>query len=80
VLSPDGRFTAQLDVRELDHKLVLNVFAIENRKMTHRDIDRRAADPITFSADGKSIACIVRQRGIDNLWLHPSTTAAASSS
>jgi Tol biopolymer transport system component len=71
VLSPDGKFTAQLDVRELDHKLVLNVFDIESRKMTYRDIDQRASDPIAFSADGKSVAYTVRQRGIDNLWMQP---------
>jgi eukaryotic-like serine/threonine-protein kinase len=71
VLSPDGKMTAQLDVRELDHKLVLNVFDIENRKMTYRDIDQRASDPINFSADGKAILYTVRQKGVDNLWLQP---------
>jgi Tol biopolymer transport system component len=71
VLSHDGKFTAQLDVRELDHKLVLNVFDVENRKMWYRDIDQRASDPIGFSADGKSVAYTVRHRGIDNLWLQP---------
>jgi hypothetical protein len=71
VLSPDGKFTAQLDVRELDHKLVLNVFDLENKKMTYRDIDQRASDPINFSADSKAILYTVRQRGVDNLWQQP---------
>jgi serine/threonine protein kinase/Tol biopolymer transport system component len=71
VLSPDGKFTAQLDVRELDHKLVLNVFDLENKKMTYRDIDQRASDPINFSADSKAILYTVRQRGVDNLWEQP---------
>jgi eukaryotic-like serine/threonine-protein kinase len=71
VLSHDAKFTAQLDVRELDHKLVLNVFDIENRKMAYHDIDQRASDPIAFSADGKAIAYTVRHSGIDNLWLQP---------
>ena len=71
VLSPDGKFIAQLDVRELDHKLVLNVFDVENKKMTYRDIDQRASDPISFSADSKNILYIVRQRGVDNLWEQP---------
>jgi hypothetical protein len=71
VLSPDGKFTAQLDVREIDHKLVLNVFDLENRKMTYRDIDQHASDPISFSTDGKAILYKVRHRGVDNIWLQP---------
>jgi serine/threonine protein kinase/Tol biopolymer transport system component len=71
VLSPDGKTVAQLDVRELDHKLVLNMFEIDSRKMTYRNIDGRASDPIGFSPDGKGIVYNVRQRGVDNLWLQP---------
>jgi eukaryotic-like serine/threonine-protein kinase len=71
VLSHDGKFTAQLDVREIDHKLVLNIFDVETRKMTYHDIDQQASDPIAFTGDGKSIAYTVRRRGIDNLWLQP---------
>jgi hypothetical protein len=71
VLSPDGKRTAQLDVRELDHKLVLNVFDIADKKMTYQNIDQRASDPIGFSPDGKAIVYNVRQRGVDNLWMQP---------
>jgi len=71
VLSPDGNTVAQLDVRELDHKLVLNMFEIDSRKMTYRNIDGRASDPIGFSPDGKGMVYNVRQRGVDNLWLQP---------
>ena len=71
VLSPDGKTVAQLDVRELDHKLVLNMFDIENRKMSYRNIDERASDPIGFSPDGKGVVYNVRHRGADNLWLQP---------
>jgi eukaryotic-like serine/threonine-protein kinase len=70
-LSPDGKFVAQLDVRELDHKLVLNVFNIENKKMSYQNIDSRASDPISFSPDGKSIVYTVRDKGVDNLWEQP---------
>jgi eukaryotic-like serine/threonine-protein kinase len=71
VLSPDGKMTAQLDVRELDHKLVLNVFEVADKKMTYRNIDQRASDPIGFSPDGKGVVYNVRQRGVDNLWMQP---------
>jgi eukaryotic-like serine/threonine-protein kinase len=71
VLSPDGKTIAQLDVRELDHKLVLNIFDIADKKLTYRNIDERASDPIGFSSDGKGIVYNVRQHGVDNLWLQP---------
>jgi eukaryotic-like serine/threonine-protein kinase len=71
VLSPDGKTTVQLDVRELDHKLVLNVFDIVEKKLTYRNIDERASDPIGFTPDGKAVVYNVRQHGVDNLWLQP---------
>ena len=76
-LSRDGRFFAQLDVRELDHKLVLSVFDIDLKKMTYHDIDMRASDPISFSPDGKSIVYTVRENGTDNLWEQPLSGGSA---
>jgi serine/threonine protein kinase/Tol biopolymer transport system component len=70
-LSRDGKFVAQLDVRELDHKLVLNIFSIADKKLAYHDIDMRASDPISFSPDGKSIVYTVRENGVDNLWEEP---------
>jgi Tol biopolymer transport system component len=70
-LSPDGAMVATLDVRELDHKLVLNIFSIAEKKTTYHDIDQRASDPISFSPDGKAVVYTVREKGIDNLWLQP---------
>jgi eukaryotic-like serine/threonine-protein kinase len=67
-LSRDGKFVAQLDVRELDHKLVLNTFDIAGKKLSYHDIDMRASEPISFSPDGKSIVYTVRENGTDNLW------------
>jgi eukaryotic-like serine/threonine-protein kinase len=70
-LSRDGNFVAQLDVRELDHKLVLNIFSIADKKLTYHDIDMRASNPISFSPNGKSIVYTVRENGVDNLWEQP---------
>jgi eukaryotic-like serine/threonine-protein kinase len=70
-LSRDGKFVAQLDVRELDHKLVLNIFDIAGKKLTYHDVDMRASEPISFSPDGKSIVYTVRENGVDNLWEQP---------
>jgi eukaryotic-like serine/threonine-protein kinase len=68
-LSPDGKMTAQLDVREADHKLILNIFSISEKKSSERDIDQRASNPVDFAPDGKAIVYIVREKGVDNLWL-----------
>src|SRR5580700_2792860 len=76
-LSRDGKFVAQLDVRELDHKLVLNIFSIADKKLAYHDIDMRASDPISFSPDGKSIVYTVRENGTDNLWEQPLSGGSA---
>ncbi len=76
-LSRDGKFVAQLDVRELDHKLVLDVFSIADKKMAYHDVDMRASDPISFSPDGKSIVYTVRENGVDNLWEQPLSGGSA---
>jgi eukaryotic-like serine/threonine-protein kinase len=70
-LSRDGKFVAQLDVRELDHRLVLNVFSIADKKLAYHNIDMRASEPIAFTPDGKSIVYTVRENGVDNLWEQP---------
>ena len=70
-LSPDGTMVAALDIRELDHKQVLNVFSIADRKTTYHNIDQRASDPISFAPDGKAVVYSARERGVDNLWLQP---------
>jgi Tol biopolymer transport system component len=70
-LSRDGKFVAQLDVREMDHKLVLNMFSIADKKLAYHNIDMRASEPISFSPDGKSIVYTVRENGVDNLWEQP---------
>jgi serine/threonine protein kinase/Tol biopolymer transport system component len=71
-LSPDGKSVASFELRELDHKLVLRLDSTEGGQMTFHDIDQRALpDELAFTPDGKAIAYIVRERGVDNLWLQP---------
>ena len=76
-LSRDGKFVAQLDVRELDHKLVLNMFSIADKKLSYQNIDMRASEPIAFSPDGKSLVYTVRENGVDNLWEQPLSAGSA---
>jgi len=71
-LSPDGKEIASYEVRELDHKLMLRIDNVETQKMTYSDIDQRALpDQLVFTHDGKAIVYIVREKGVDNLWLQP---------
>jgi eukaryotic-like serine/threonine-protein kinase len=70
-LSPDGKVIAALDVREMDHKLVLELVSTEDRKVTYHDLDQRASGPLAFLPGEKAVVFIVREKGIDNLWAQP---------
>jgi serine/threonine protein kinase/Tol biopolymer transport system component len=70
-LSRDDKLAATLDIRELDHKLVLNVLSIADKKTTYHNIDPRASDPTGFAPAGNAIVYRVREKGVDNLWLQP---------
>jgi Tol biopolymer transport system component len=71
-LSPDGKQIASFEVRELDHKLIVRIDSVETRQLTYGDMDQRALpDQLAFAPDGKGIVYIVREKGVDNLWLQP---------
>jgi Tol biopolymer transport system component len=71
-LSPNGTEIASFEVRELDHKLMLRIDNVETQKMTYADIDQRALpEELVFTPDGKAIVYVVREKGVDNLWLQP---------
>jgi eukaryotic-like serine/threonine-protein kinase len=70
-LSPDGKTIVSFEVRELDHKLVLDLYSVDDKKVTYHDIDPRASSPLAFARDGKSVVYAVREKGIGNLWMQP---------
>ena len=71
-LSPDGKDIVSFEVRELDHKLMLRVDNVETHQMTYSDMDQRALpDELAFTPDGKGVVYLVREKGVDNLWLQP---------
>jgi eukaryotic-like serine/threonine-protein kinase len=71
-LSPDGKEIASFEVRELDHKLMLRIDNVDTHQMTYADIDQRALPShLAFAPDGKGIVYVVREKGVDNLWLQP---------
>jgi serine/threonine protein kinase len=71
-LSPDGKNVASLEVRELDHKLMLRMDSTEAHRMVYHDIDQRALPAgLAFAPDGKAVIYVVREKGVDNLWSQP---------
>jgi len=71
-LSPDGKEIVSFEVRELDHKLMLRVDNVDSHQMTYSDLDQRALpNELAFTPDGKGVVYLVREKGVDNLWLQP---------
>jgi serine/threonine protein kinase/Tol biopolymer transport system component len=70
-LSPDGKTIVSLEVRELDHRLVLNFYSIEDKKTNYHDLDQRASSPLGYAPDPKAVVYVVREKGVDNLWEQP---------
>jgi len=68
-LSPDGKNVASLEVRELDHKLMLRMDSTEAHRMVYHDMDQRALPGgLAFAPDAKAVVYVVREKGVDNLW------------
>jgi serine/threonine protein kinase len=61
-ISPDGKYF--VTIVGGDHKLMLKLVSVD-------DLDQRAAPPIRFTPDGKGVVYVVREKGVDNLWLQP---------
>ena len=76
-LSPDGKDIVSFEVRPLDHRLMLRIDNVETHQMTYSDIDQRALpDELAYTPDGKGVVYLVREKGVDNLWLQPLDGAA----
>ena len=70
-LSPDGKTIVKDEVRDSDHKLMLALYSIEEKKKSYLEYDQRALGGFAFLPDGKSVAYVVRERAVDNLWVRP---------
>jgi eukaryotic-like serine/threonine-protein kinase len=71
-LSPEGKEIASYEVRQLDHKLMVRVDNVETHQPAYSDIDQRAMpEHLAFAPDGRGIVYVVREKGVDNLWLQP---------
>ncbi|HKV24837.1 MAG TPA: protein kinase [Candidatus Acidoferrum sp.] len=78
IVSPDGQSLAFLEVREMDHKLVLDTYSLASKKISFHDIDSRATWPIAFAPDGKSVLYTIEEKGVNNLWMQPLDASPAT--
>ena len=70
-LSPDGKTIVKDEVRDSDHQLMLALYSIEEKKKSYIEYDQRALGGYAFLPDGKSVAYVVREKAVDNLWTRP---------
>ncbi len=70
-LSPDGKTLLTVEVRDSDHRVLLALHTIGGKEKRTITADARALPLFLFLPDGKNIAYVVREKGVDNLWLQP---------
>jgi eukaryotic-like serine/threonine-protein kinase len=75
-LSPDGKTVATFEVRESDHTNILVLYSVEDRKKTSFEFDQRGLPGLAFLPSGKAVVYLVREKGVDNLWIQPLDGAA----
>ncbi len=70
-LSPDGKTVAALEVREADHTVILVLYSLLDGKKSVFEFDQRGLVALAFLPSGKAVAYVVREKGVDNLWMQP---------
>jgi len=70
-LSPDGKTVVTFEARESDHTSILVSYSLEDGKKSAFEFDPRGLADIAFMPSGKAIAYVVREKGVDNLWVQP---------
>jgi Tol biopolymer transport system component len=69
--SPDDKTLLTLEVRDSDHKVMLALRTIGTNEKRAIEADPRARTNYQFLPDGKAVAYIVQEQGVDNLWIQP---------
>jgi serine/threonine protein kinase/Tol biopolymer transport system component len=70
-LSPDGKTVASFEVREADHTVMLVLYSLVDGKKSAFEFDQRGLPSLAFLPSGKAVAYVVREKGVDNLWIQP---------
>jgi len=70
-LSPDGKTVATFEARESDHTNILVLYFLMDGKKSALEFDPRGLPSLAFLPSGKAVAHMVREKGVDNLWIQP---------
>jgi serine/threonine protein kinase/Tol biopolymer transport system component len=70
-LSPDGKTVATFEVREADHTVMLVLYSLVDGKKSAVGFDARGLPILAFLPSGKAVVYMVREKGVDNLWVQP---------
>ncbi len=70
-LSPDGKTVAAFEVREADHTVMLVLYSLVDGKKSAFEFDQRGLPGLAFLPSGKGLVYVVREKGVDNLWIQP---------
>jgi serine/threonine protein kinase len=70
-LSPDGKTVAAFEVREADHAVMLALYSLVDGKKSALEFDQRSLPVLAFLPSGKAVVYVVREKGVDNLWIQP---------
>ncbi len=70
-LSPDGKTVAAFEVREADHAVMLALYSLADGKKSALEFDQRSLPVLAFLPSGNAVVYVVREKGVDNLWIQP---------
>jgi len=70
-LSPDGKTVATFEVREANHTVMLALYSLGDGKKSALEFDQRGLPGLAFLPSGKAVVYLVREKGVDNLWIQP---------
>ncbi len=70
-LSPDGKTVTAFEVREADHTVMLALYSLVDGKKSAFEFDQRGLPGLAFLPSGKAVVYLVREKGVDNLWIQP---------
>jgi Tol biopolymer transport system component len=70
-LSPDGKTVATFEEREADHTVMLALYSLVDEKKSSIEFDQHGLPGLAFLPSGKAVAYVVREKGVDNLWVQP---------
>jgi len=70
-LAPDGKSVATFEVREADHTVMLILYSLLDGKKSAIEFDQHGLPGLAFLPSGKAVTYVVREKGVDNLWVQP---------